>query len=67
MVISDELGYPEIFEALQPVERTLARKVNPTVMTRASWAKKLRVKDSFVARVAKGERLDVIRTDGDGR
>lgn len=66
MVISDGLGYPEIFEALQPVERALARKVNPTVMSRASWAKKLRVKDSFVTRVAKGERIDVIRTAGDG-
>jgi len=36
-VISKQLGYPELFTALQSAEAVLARSVNPNVMTPREW------------------------------
>lgn len=60
MVISDSVRYPDVYQALQPVEVTLARPVNPTVMTLAEWRKKRARSDSFATRVAGQPRLLVI-------
>ena len=65
MVISDSLRYADIFEALQPAEASLARTVNPTVMTAARWRAKRARADSFVARVAAQHRIFVIGSDDD--
>jgi len=65
MVISDRLHHADLFELLQPVEVQLARRVNPTVMSRREWRSKRSDRDSFAARVAAGPRLLVIGTDGD--
>lgn len=63
MVISDSLRYPDVYEALQAVEATLARPVNPTVLTSAEWRKKRAGSDSFATRVAGQARLFVIGSD----
>lgn len=60
LVVSDHLGYAEIYEALQAAERVLARPVNPTVRTRAEWRKELGAKDSFARRIEKQPRLFVL-------
>jgi predicted nucleotidyltransferase len=65
MVISDELAYPEVYEALQEAESALGRPVNPTVMTVAQWRAKRSRSDSFAARVANKRRLFVIGSDDD--
>ena len=39
MVLSDSLRYADLFEGLQEAEAALGRKVNPTVMTLAQWAR----------------------------
>jgi predicted nucleotidyltransferase len=65
MVISDRLGYQEVFEALQPAEGVLARPVNPNVMSLAEWRAKRAKKDSFAARIAAQPRLFVIGSDDD--
>jgi predicted nucleotidyltransferase len=65
MVISDRLHHADLFELLQPVEGVLARRVNPTVMSRREWRRKRSDPDSFAARVAAGPRLLVIGTDSD--
>jgi predicted nucleotidyltransferase len=65
MVISDRLGYQDLFEALQSAERVLARPVNPNVMTLAEWRAKRAKKDSFAARIAAQPRLFVIGSDDD--
>ena len=65
MVISDSLSYADLFEALQQVEATLARKVNPTVMTVADWHTKRARANSFVAKVAAQPRVFVIGSAGD--
>ncbi len=65
MVISDTLSYPDVFRALQPAERALARPVNPNVMTRAEWQAKREQAGSFAARIAQQPRLFVIGSDDD--
>jgi hypothetical protein len=65
IVISDSLGYPDLFKALQGAEQVLARPVNPNVMTLAEWQAKRTQAGSFVARVAQRPRLFVIGTDDD--
>ena len=65
MVISDSLHYADVFEALSAAETSLARTVNPTVMTVAQWRAKRARADSFAARVAKQPRIFVIGSDDD--
>jgi predicted nucleotidyltransferase len=65
MVISDELRYLDLFEAVQEAERRLARPVNPTVMSIAEWRAKRAQEDSFAARVAAQPKLFVIGSDDD--
>lgn len=62
MVIAEDVDYAEVFNALQAAETTLARKVNPNVMSPADWRRK-RGQDGFVSRVAGQPRLLVIGTD----
>ena len=63
LVVSDHLGYPEIYEALQAAERALARPVNPTVLTVAEWRKKRTGPDSFGRRISTQPRLLVIGSE----
>jgi predicted nucleotidyltransferase len=65
MVISDRLGYQDLFEVLQPAEQVLARPVNPNVMSLAEWRSKRAKKDSFASRIAAQPRLFVIGSDVD--
>lgn len=60
MVVSDSLRYSDIYEILSPIERILARAVNPTVVTAAEWRSKRKRSDSFVARLIKQPRLFVL-------
>jgi predicted nucleotidyltransferase len=65
LVVSERLGYADVFDALQPAERRLGRTINPTVVTRAEW-KALRAQaDSFIARIAKLPRTFVLGSDGE--
>jgi predicted nucleotidyltransferase len=65
LVVADDVGYPEVFSALQPVESKLGRSINPNVMTTRDWQERRRQKDSFVARIAAQPRLFVIGTEDD--
>lgn len=65
IVISDTLRYPDLFEALQAAEATLARPVHPTVMSIASWRAKKSREGSFAARVAAQPKLFVIGSADD--
>ena len=65
MVISDELRYPDLFEAVQEAEGRLARPINPTVVSVADWHAKVAREDSFAARVAAQPKLFVIGSDDD--
>jgi len=65
LVVADDVGYPEVFSALQPVESKLGRSINPNVMTTRDWQERHRQEDSFIARIAAQPRLFVIGTEDD--
>jgi predicted nucleotidyltransferase len=62
MVIADDLDYADVFSALQPVETTLGRTVNPNVMSLPEWRRK-RKQPGFVSRIAGQPRLFLIGSD----
>ena len=64
MVIADELGYADVFSALQAAEGTLGRTVNPNVMSLAEWRRKGK-QAGFVSRIAGQPRLFLIGSDDD--
>jgi predicted nucleotidyltransferase len=51
MVIADKLSYGELLEALEPLTRTIGRRVNSTVLARRDWAKRLATRSAFATRV----------------
>lgn len=66
LIISDDVTYPEAYEALQEAESALGRAVNPTVMTSSEWARKRKGPDSFAKRVASQPKLFVLGNDDAG-
>lgn len=51
MVIADKLSYGELLEALEPLADTIGRRVNPTVLSRREWAKRLGARSAFATRL----------------
>jgi predicted nucleotidyltransferase len=51
LIISNTLGYGEVFGTLETATVSLGRKVNPTLYTPADWSKRLSSDNAFVARV----------------
>ncbi len=65
MVISDNLGYADLFAALEPVNTRLGRTVNPTVLSVKDLAKKLKDGNAFVVRVLKQPKIWLIGAESD--
>ena len=63
MVISDDLGYGDLFGALEAAAATLARPVNPTVFTTRQWASRASRDAAFVKRVMEQPRVWLIGDD----
>lgn len=63
LVISEDLGYADIYELIVGVERTLSRTINPTVFTPVEWRQRLQQRDSFATRIWSQPRLMVIGAD----
>lgn len=51
MIVSNTLGYGEVFGALEGATVALGRKVNPTLYTTADWARRLDNDNAFATRV----------------
>ena len=65
MVIADDLDYATLTAALAAAEESLARPVNPNLMTRAEWRRKRDEADSFAARIAAQPKVFVIGAEND--
>ena len=63
LVVSDDLAYADVYQAVEEAESAFGRRVNPTVLTRAEWRRKRRGGDSFASRIASQPRLFVIGDD----
>lgn len=65
MVISDSLGYAELFAVLEPVRVRLGRPVNPTVFSEMDVARKLKAGNAFMRRVLEQPKIWLIGGDSD--
>jgi predicted nucleotidyltransferase len=65
MVVSDELTYGDVFAKLEPLSTRLGRTVNPTLLSRAELAKRVKRDSAFVTRVLSQPKLWVIGGEND--
>jgi predicted nucleotidyltransferase len=63
MVVTDTVGYAELFTLLENAGTQLGRAVNPTVYTRKEFARRMRQGNAFVTRVVEQEKLWVIGSE----
>lgn len=67
MVISDQLGYAELFPLLTEAEKSLGRPVNPTIYTQAEFTEKLSSGSDFLKRVLEQPKIFLIGSEHDIR
>jgi len=60
MIVSSNLGYADVFGALEGAATTLGRKVNPTLYTPAELAKRISLDNAFVTRVLQQPKIWLI-------
>jgi predicted nucleotidyltransferase/DNA-binding HxlR family transcriptional regulator len=60
LLLIGDLEFTDAVLALNSAQATLRREINPTVMSRTEWDRKLQAADSFVAQVWSGPKLGVI-------
>jgi predicted nucleotidyltransferase len=65
MIVSDDLSYADAYAVLARAEATLARPVNPTILTPAEWREKRREGKHFVDTVAIQPKLFVVGSEDD--
>ena len=63
MIVSNSLGYGEVFGAFESATVSLGRKVNPTIYTHAEWAKRLHNDSAFTTRVWQQPKIWLIGTE----
>ncbi len=65
MLVSGALAYPDVLKAVQPAEKQLRRKINPTLYSPAELARKRAQKNVFVTRVLEQPKIFLIGAASD--
>lgn len=65
MLLSDDISYGDVFAALEDVGNKLGRPVNPTILTRKEFTKRVEAQESFLTRVLAQPKIWIIGADGD--
>ena len=65
MIISDNLTYGEVFQALEPVAQAVRRPLNPTLYTVAEFSRRTREESAFVTRVLEQPKVWIIGSEPD--
>ena len=66
LLVSDDLTLEAVYTALASLERSLGRRVNPTVFTSAEFDKRRRAEAGFLTRILQGPHVVVAgRLDGE--
>lgn len=60
LVVSDSLGYGEVFGALEGASQTLGRAINPALYTTADFHARLQGDNAFIQRVMQQPRIGLI-------
>lgn len=64
-VISDTLGYAQLFSGLEEASARLGRSVTPTVYSREELTRRIKSKNAFVARVLAQPKIWIVGGDDD--
>lgn len=62
-IVSDSLGYADVFATLEVAASTLGRKVNPTLYTPSDMAKRIKQGSAFATRVLKQPKMWLIGSE----
>jgi predicted nucleotidyltransferase len=65
MVIGDDLGYSDLYTALQNAESVLRRKVSPIFLSSDEWRRKASAQGSFISKVAALPKLFIFGAEKD--
>ena len=65
MIVSDELGYPDVLIALQPLIERLGREINPNILTPAELQKRVDDGASFATRTLAQPKIWLIGSNDD--
>jgi predicted nucleotidyltransferase len=57
LIVSDDLSLEEVYGALGPVEREIARKISPTVYRSEEFRRRRQAENSFVTKLLTGEHI----------
>jgi len=60
MLVSEDVSYADVFDALEEASNILGRPVNPTILTREEFLKRMAAHESFLTRVLDLPKLWVI-------
>jgi predicted nucleotidyltransferase len=65
MIVSDDLSFPDVLQALTKAEVAIGRSINPSVLGRDEWRRKLAEAGGFLQRVMEQPRIYLIGSDDD--
>ena len=65
LIVADDLTLEEVYTALHQAEQQLARRVSPTLYTRAEFVRRRKAGNSFLAKLLAGEYLPLIGKEAD--
>jgi len=65
IAIGDELGYSELYTALQDAENVLRRKVSPIFLSPEDWRRKASQKGSFINKISSLPKLFIFGSEED--
>lgn len=60
LVVSDNVKLEQLFKAIDPVEKKLARRINPTLYTTEEFRRRRRARHGFLMRVLEGRHILLI-------
>lgn len=60
MIVSETLGYADVFGSLEKATQALGRKINPTLYTPADIAKRIALDNAFITRVLQQPKIWLI-------
>ena len=65
MMLSDEVSYADSFAALEAASGKLGRKVNPTILTRKEFTRRVKTQEAFLTRVLAQPKVWILGGDDD--
>jgi predicted nucleotidyltransferase len=65
MMLSDEVSYADSFAALEAASSKLGRAVNPTILTRKEFTRRVKTQEAFLTRVLAQPKVWILGGDDD--